>query len=635
MSIGRNDPCPCGSGKKYKKCCLESDRLASRAAHAAQIRELVCGADRWEADVIPLPGGLRDDPATRLGAALVVAGGFVVQCRVVNRASPEPEGMAAVLAEAVLAGAGEFEMLPQRVVVRDAEVATALRRELLLRSPQPSSRTPVPTVAAGLLTDLDEAAFALLSKEFGRRTRHRPCCPETWAAWGLPKQTIGELFHVVANYYRAAPWKHGEAVHELRVTTPAGRSWTATVLGSGGHEYGIALYSDPEDYSMLMRELGQGELFANLAGRIISLTFDSGSKIPRSMRTEVAAAGWEVASASAYPRIATVNTPAGGLMQRDVEDLIAVLTAVPRFFADRGARAGTDPSPWSDPQTKAVVVVERGERATDRVPWLVEDLLPGDAQGPGAQPAAAVHVATATDDLVDVAGLAAEHEVMLERYARHLIETKGLAESTVAKHRRHADTFCVFLTHKGVPLRALHELDLREYLYDWYPRKVKEGEGRRRALLGSLSRFFEYLAIDQDIWCPWAAEVLSDEEAFRGALDGVPPGYFWDAQVAEWQRGQCQDWFARLLLPCGPLDDDGTEWGDLMGMHEAELLQELSRRWLLWRDELLRSGVTDSSDLATRLMAAQREWQQAPHAGFGGRSPVQVIREEREESARR
>lgn len=22
MSIGRNDLCPCGSGKKYKKCCL-------------------------------------------------------------------------------------------------------------------------------------------------------------------------------------------------------------------------------------------------------------------------------------------------------------------------------------------------------------------------------------------------------------------------------------------------------------------------------------------------------------------------------------------------------------------------------------------------------------------------------------
>ncbi|MCB9338662.1 MAG: SEC-C domain-containing protein [Lewinellaceae bacterium] len=20
--VGRNDPCPCGSGKKYKKCCM-------------------------------------------------------------------------------------------------------------------------------------------------------------------------------------------------------------------------------------------------------------------------------------------------------------------------------------------------------------------------------------------------------------------------------------------------------------------------------------------------------------------------------------------------------------------------------------------------------------------------------------
>jgi hypothetical protein len=24
--VGRNDPCPCGSGLKYKKCCLEKDR---------------------------------------------------------------------------------------------------------------------------------------------------------------------------------------------------------------------------------------------------------------------------------------------------------------------------------------------------------------------------------------------------------------------------------------------------------------------------------------------------------------------------------------------------------------------------------------------------------------------------------
>jgi len=27
--IGRNDPCPCGSGKKYKKCCMAKDQAAA------------------------------------------------------------------------------------------------------------------------------------------------------------------------------------------------------------------------------------------------------------------------------------------------------------------------------------------------------------------------------------------------------------------------------------------------------------------------------------------------------------------------------------------------------------------------------------------------------------------------------
>jgi hypothetical protein len=31
---GRNDPCHCGSGNKYKRCCLEKDEAADRAALA-------------------------------------------------------------------------------------------------------------------------------------------------------------------------------------------------------------------------------------------------------------------------------------------------------------------------------------------------------------------------------------------------------------------------------------------------------------------------------------------------------------------------------------------------------------------------------------------------------------------------
>jgi tetratricopeptide (TPR) repeat protein len=34
--IGRNDLCPCNSGKKYKKCCMASAEAAARAARPAQ-----------------------------------------------------------------------------------------------------------------------------------------------------------------------------------------------------------------------------------------------------------------------------------------------------------------------------------------------------------------------------------------------------------------------------------------------------------------------------------------------------------------------------------------------------------------------------------------------------------------------
>lgn len=32
---GRNDPCPCGNGLKYKRCCVGNDAAAERARLAA------------------------------------------------------------------------------------------------------------------------------------------------------------------------------------------------------------------------------------------------------------------------------------------------------------------------------------------------------------------------------------------------------------------------------------------------------------------------------------------------------------------------------------------------------------------------------------------------------------------------
>jgi hypothetical protein len=36
---GRNEPCHCGSGRKYKQCCLQKDELSERDARAKALAE--------------------------------------------------------------------------------------------------------------------------------------------------------------------------------------------------------------------------------------------------------------------------------------------------------------------------------------------------------------------------------------------------------------------------------------------------------------------------------------------------------------------------------------------------------------------------------------------------------------------
>ena len=43
MAIGRNDPCPCGSGKKYKRCCIRKDQEAKRVQRSMEWAQRVVG----------------------------------------------------------------------------------------------------------------------------------------------------------------------------------------------------------------------------------------------------------------------------------------------------------------------------------------------------------------------------------------------------------------------------------------------------------------------------------------------------------------------------------------------------------------------------------------------------------------
>lgn len=54
--IGRNDPCPCGSGKKYKQCCLQKDTAGPAGLRGrkftAKVLSAKPGAEEVEKKVI-------------------------------------------------------------------------------------------------------------------------------------------------------------------------------------------------------------------------------------------------------------------------------------------------------------------------------------------------------------------------------------------------------------------------------------------------------------------------------------------------------------------------------------------------------------------------------------------------------
>ena len=69
MKLGRNDPCHCGSGEKYKKCHLEKDEAANTAmlvAEATKRREAAEAAEaeaqeKAKTDGAPAPGARTKD----------------------------------------------------------------------------------------------------------------------------------------------------------------------------------------------------------------------------------------------------------------------------------------------------------------------------------------------------------------------------------------------------------------------------------------------------------------------------------------------------------------------------------------------------------------------------------------------
>lgn len=216
-----------------------------------------------------------------------------------------------------------------------------------------------------------------------------------------------------------------------------------------------------------------------------------------------------------------------------------------------------------------------------------------------------------------------------------LEETRGLSASTVRTHSENAHWFLGYLAGgQIVPVTAVNERDLRFFVFDWYPAEARlEAPYLTSALPMSLRYLFRWLDEEAGIRCPWAETVLAERAAYRAcrlAYRGV-------VNPATLENWECEVYDAlnrRALLPADDLGDGdmwegGRGWFEGPGPVEAHLRHELERRWLVWRDDEIRGGLTDPEALRELLWERQRAWETSPLPNLGGRSPAQAVEAER------
>jgi hypothetical protein len=615
MKTSRNDPCPCGSGKKYKACCMARDQAREHARSVlgeeafdqaeAMWTSLAREQKVWTADIAPAPGYLREAPdGTSL--AMVMAGEWVAHTEVLAHRPAGVAERARDLAAAVNAAARALGVLPERVQVPHREVVAELGRLLEGRGI---------AVALGDSEHLSGAIDTALAHADRTPAQGRLNVALTWRETEATPRELRDFHEAAAAFFTAAPWdstedpllldlprEHQEDLAELGLSDRTG--WAASVMGAMGESFGLALYSHPGDLADILT--ADDPLQAAMEGIGFSLTvdFDRKSELTRTMQREIAASGWPIAGPRAYPRLFGLGLPERWIRPQDVRLATLALRAIAVF-----ARGG-------DPLVETGVGVtpfDPAEEDESRLDWFnsPDQAAPIRAEGPGVEEPA--FVVWDTDE--ERAEREAAERARIDRFAAWLREQDVPVEEMEAD-LKNADSWRWWLASVG-SAGALTEYDLRLFLYDIYVRKTDPTPEAARALPRGMRRIVRWLEEREGIRYPFAAAVLDE-------LDGIAArGRELDEPLEQTLRILSYDMYDDLESRAMLASSHG--WPDLMGMEVAQLRNELQRRWLLWYDELVRDGMTDFGDLEDALLARQREWQTTPHPRVGGRTPFEVV----------
>jgi hypothetical protein len=346
-------------------------------------------------------------------------------------------------------------------------------------------------------------------------------------------------------------------------------------------------------------------------GYSVSMSYDAPGDLPKPMRREVAAAGWEVAGQHAYPTLMAVSIPGRRITPEQVRRAAQACRAVTAYV-----QAQPEELPWTAPTGVAVDFFFDPDEGDDlELPWrLPEHARPVGPAGPNADPEATLRA---------WAGEWEEHrQAEIARTKRFTTWVRRQKPSRAAHDRevRAATLWEEMLVSNGVPAQSATEFDLRAFLYLYLPsRRYPRPVGAY--LTRSLRRLFSYYAQKEGIEYPWAEGVLDELDDLAAGAEDVRD------ILEELREALPLDLVMRALRPATEVPGTPVGWALAVDESTANLRHELHRRWLAWHDEILRSGITGLDELRDVLLGRQRDWENTPHPHLDGKTPTQVLTE--------
>lgn len=169
---GRNDPCPCGSGKKYKTCCWRKDQEA-RSERMDRRMPALEPSELWSIDLLPLPIYLGDAPDAHPATLLVVSGTTLIYSDLVTNVPGEVEAQARLLEDGLRKAMERTGRAPEALDLLYPELVAVLEPKLRAEG--------IEVERAYDMLELDAAGMAM-HRELGEsRLPYRTASPQTWA----------------------------------------------------------------------------------------------------------------------------------------------------------------------------------------------------------------------------------------------------------------------------------------------------------------------------------------------------------------------------------------------------------------------------------------------------------------------